>query len=234
MPSNKLTRRRLLAAATVGVSGTLAGCTGDQRSADDQESANHHASESTDRPAEPSDDHESITIRADDTTPFVYQNEDRIPDDTDQAWARSTFHLVDEADADDLVLEVSDAETERVETFLEETDFEAESILVDQRTIDDCYDRFLLATDASADRTDLEYCRTLKPPEESCEPDYEVLEAIFVRLERPYDDAPSGRSSSESMTCPEGVVEADREETNESNVSNAVGRPATLETEAGR
>lgn len=204
MPSTHYSRRQLLAA-----SGTflvaVGGCTGT-----DGTTTEFETDEGPADPSELGDDVDALIVRAADADPFVYPDADAAADDDDDRFQlRSTFHVIDDEDADDLVLETTDEDEGRIRTFLEETAFDAESIVVDQRTIEDCYERHFLGATASADSVRLEYCQALKDPTTPCEADRELMETVFVRLSRPYDDTPTSRQSSESMTCPESVLADD-------------------------
>jgi len=204
MPSTNYSRRTLLAAGGTCLV-AVAGCTGT-----DDTTTEFETDEGPADPSELGDDVDALIVRAADADPFVYPDADAAADDDDDHFQlRSTFHVIDDGDADDLVLETTDEDERRIGTFLEETAFDTESIVVDQRTIEDCYERQFLGATASADSVRLEYCQTLKDPTTPCEADRKLMETVFVRLGRPYDEAPTSRGSSESMTCPETVLADD-------------------------
>ncbi|MEY7849891.1 hypothetical protein AB7C87_11920 [Natrarchaeobius sp. A-rgal3] len=217
MPSSECTRRRLIACGTGCLSALVAGCTGtDTR---ETTSAEHEAREGG-QPS-PSDEYDLLTLRSDDAEAIVYPS-DEPPEDDDEYHAklsrRRPQFIVDADDDADLVIDSPDEPEARA--FIEETDFEFESVVVEQRTIEDCYHRHVLSVQANEDNFRTEFCRSLKSPTTSCEADLEVMEALFFRVQRAYDDPPSSRSSSDSMSCPPTVHDS------------ADGAPETDETSA--
>lgn len=194
MPSTELSRRQLLAASGC-LSAAIAGCTG----VGESETTNHTVTEGGD--PLPSDEYESLTLRSDDEEFFVDTGGDSPEDDgRSLPYERSVEFVLTEDEAAELRIDATDAADAR--TFLEETDFETESVVIEQRSIDDCYRRHVLSVQANPDEFRTQYCRSLKEPTTHCEADRTVVEAIFFRVDRAYDEAPSSRASSESASCP--------------------------------
>ena len=195
MPSTEHSRRQLL----VGVGGCLslaiAGCTG--RDAGTSVEMNE-----SDSPATDSEEYEALTVRADDDSQFVYWDGDEPDEDDDDTATprRGRLFVLEEADVSDLQI---GEDNEAVQAFLGDTDFETESVVVDNRLVEDCYERHVLGVRTEPDQVRVDYCQSLKEPTTPCDADTEVMEAIFIRVGRAYDDAPSGWGSSESMTCPD-------------------------------
>lgn len=200
MPSTSISRRRLLAASGGGLSAALAGCT----AFDGSESISGHSSDGG--TVESTHDYESLFFRSEDDTPVADPSEDVADDANENRGPRylDGFFVVDEDDAASLWLTdtTTAADTDAARAFVEGTDFESESVVVDQRSIDDCYRRHLLGVRAADDEFRTSYCREMKAATEPCEADTTVVEAIFVRVHRPYDEPPSNRGSSETSTCP--------------------------------
>lgn len=195
MPSTDLSRRRLLAAGGC-LSAVVAGCTGIGES----EPATHTVSEGGE--PIPSDEYESLTLRSNDDELFVSDGSDPPDDDPHPRPPKRVLEFVlSEAAASELRIDADDVDADEARAFLESTDFETESIAIDQRTIDDCYRRHVLSVQANPDEFRTQYCRSLKAPTTPCEDDATVVEAIFFRLDRAYDEAPSSRASSESASC---------------------------------
>lgn len=211
MPSRTVPRRRLLAAGSGLLSAAIAGCAGDS-------SSSGTVVESDERGGtfESSHEYESLFVRSDGGNHFIYRNEDDAneaaeAEDEDgyvSPAGRSTLFVLDADDVADLWVDASDADTEAsdIRAFVDETDFETQSIVVEQRTIEDCYDRRLLGVRASDDDFRTQYCRSLKEPTTPCEADKTVMEAIVLRVDRPYDESPSSRGSSESGSCRRPIV----------------------------
>ncbi|AGB37489.1 hypothetical protein [Natronococcus occultus] len=199
MSSSFPSRRQLLAAGSC-LPAVLAGCAGPGES-----STTHNTTDGGEPMA--SDEYDSLTLRADDDVVFVYPNDDP-PDETDESRSRprrNVEFVLSRSAAEDLRIDADGIEDARA--FLEETDFETESVVVEQRPIEDCYRRHVLGVRAEADEFRTRYCRTLRSPTTPCEADRTVMEAIFLRIRRSYDDRPSSRGSSESGSCPESALE---------------------------
>lgn len=198
MPSKFPTRRQLLSASGGGLAVALAGCAGS-----DGHSVSGTATD--DGAFESSHEYETLFVRAADETPVAYPDAETAEDGGDRPERRNpAFFVIDTDEAAALRLTIDGADAADVRDFVDATDFDGESIIVDQRRIDDCYRRRLLAVRANDDSIRTRYCRELKSPTTPCEAEKTVTEAIFVRVHRPYDDHPSTRSSSEGASCPGG------------------------------
>lgn len=198
MPSRFPTRRQLLSASGGSLAVALAGCTGF-----DSHSVSGTATD--DGTFESSHEYETLFVRATDETPVAYPDAEAAEDDRDRPGRQySGFFVTDADEAAALRLTVDGADAADVRDFVDATDFDGESIIVDQRRIDDCYRRRLLAVRANDDSIRTRYCRELKAPTTPCEAETTVAEAIFIRVHRPYDDHPSSRASSEGASCPDG------------------------------
>ncbi|SDR42054.1 hypothetical protein [Natronobacterium texcoconense] len=225
MPSRRdaFSRRRLLAAAT-GATIALAGCVGESESRSN--SASDYGTTEGRRP-ESTHEYESLSVRADDADYFVYRSEDeareaKAEDDVRPSiYRRSRLFVLSEDDADTLWIDpgLGDDENE-IRDFLGETDFETQSVVVHQRTIEDCYERRLLGVQADDDQFRASFCRPLKPPTEPCEADRDRMQATVIRVDRPYDDRPSSGGSSESAACPDSAVAHRVEDDGDENSSS--------------
>lgn len=206
MPSTDRSRRELLSltgsSLAVATGAALAGCAGTHGTAPDDEPDDvaHDVSERPPGRSELEDDDDVLFVRASHADPFVFESEADVPDD-DRAFFRGSFHVVSDEEAADLYVDAPADDADAIEQFVEATDFETQSIFVDQRTIGDCYDRVFLGAEASDGSLRTAYCRSLKSPTTPCAADREVMEAVIVRLGRPYDDPPSSRQSSEHGSC---------------------------------
>lgn len=206
MPSSLRSRRRFLASGAGVLAATLAGCAGDDRGG----SSDRQVDEVSDDPSfESTHEYETLFVRADDDERFVYRTEDEAneareeDDDRSSIYRRSTILVLEDEDATELWVDpdLPDEDDDSIQAFLEETDFATQSVVVLQRSIEDCYDRQLLGVQASDDEFRTSFCRSLKDPMTPCEADRELMEAVFVRVHRPYEDRPSSRGSSEHMSC---------------------------------
>lgn len=202
MPSRDRTRRGLLATASACLGVALAGCYG----TDIGGSSSSHRSR-TDLSGNYSSTHEYEVrfARADTDDPFIFRDEDAAADfeanngdDPRTAPLDSTFFVLDDDAASDLRIETA---ADELRSFVTATDFESESILVQQRSIGDCYYRAVTGVEARDDDFQVHMCRWLKDPTTRCEAGRDVMEAIVLRVARPYGERPSSRGSSESAVC---------------------------------
>lgn len=229
MPSTTVSRRRLLATAGGAFALIGAGCSG---TGGTETTVEHSASDGT--TLESSHEYESIAVRSAENEIFVHRDEEaaEAADDRDgYGSVREQVFVVDDEAATALRIETDERDASEIREFVEATDFENESIVVEQRPIEDCYRRRLLAVRAGDDEFRTEYCQTLKDATTACEAGKELVEAIVIRVHRPYDEAPSSYASSESYACRdarraarygnESVADGD-----ESNESNATGNGA--------
>lgn len=236
MPSSTVSRRRLLAAGSGLLSVAVAGCAGESVSS----GTTAESGESNGESLESSHEYESLFVRSADPSHFIYRTEDDAnetadAEDEDVSLAgRSTMFVLSEDDAAALWIDASDADTREsdIRAFVEETDFETQSVVVEQRTIEDCYDRRLLGVRASDDEFRTQLCRSLKEPTAPCEADETVMEAIVLRVDRPYDESPPSRGSSESGSC-HGPIVARSDGAGSRNDANETrdGTTTTNETE---
>ncbi|SFB99460.1 hypothetical protein SAMN05444422_103407 [Halobiforma haloterrestris] len=207
-PSRSRSRRRLLAAAGGCLATVFAGCAGDGSESTTESSASEGP---PDGGFDSTHEYESLFVRADDPDPFVYRSEDEAEDAQDDetvAHRLSRLFVVDESAAADLWIEpgLADEDESEIRDFLEATDFESQSVVVHQRTIEDCYERRLLGIEARDDEYRARFCQTLKAPMTPCEADRELMEAILVRIDRSYAERPSTSGGSEHMSCPDSTT----------------------------
>jgi len=228
MPSNlgPYSRRQLLAGAS-GLTVALAGCTGSE------ESESSSGSDRTTRRSGSTDEYKSLFVRFTDDDHFVYRNEDEATEaetDTSATYSRSPLFVLSETDAAELWIDpnlAADKERE-LRHFLEATDFESQSIVVLQWTIEDCYERHVMGVRARDDDFETSFCRSLKAPTTTCEADRELMEAIVLRIDRACAERPSSSGSSESASCRGPTIIA--ESSPVGNVTNTTPN-ATVDTE---
>ena len=215
MPSSSdpLSRRRILAGGGGILSLAVAGCAGDDGRGSRSESVSEHRAADGRRTIESTHEYDTLWVRSDDDEQFVYEAEaeaESATTDDDRRYRSrySRLYVLDADDAAALHLETTDADADEIRTFVENTDFDAESVVVEQRPIGDCYRRTLVGVRAEDDDFRTEYCQTLKDATTPCEADREVVEAIVIRVHRPYDERPSSHGSGESHACGDPLLEA--------------------------
>lgn len=202
MPPSRRRTLALLAAASV----PLAGCNGD---------AIDSGSASTPTPTEPADGSRDSdgTGRGDsDLPPYGYLRsnehaavafrEDRPTQDDGPRYPHS--FLVDTQERADEI-EYRDVDgTAAVRAFVDETDFDAATVFVDQRSIPACYRLELCSMTWTETSMDLSLERVPLPYDVACDADAEAVEARFIRIPQPLDreDVTSWGSSTGSGSCP--------------------------------
>lgn len=167
------TRRALLRSAALGVVGALAGCSGGRDP--DAESARRDVSgidsdPTVLKPRNPGG--ESVLLDGSEAT------------DEDEP-ARIGRELVTSAEraAELLVAErVDDADRERVRSFLDETDYDAETVYVARAGVESCQRLVVRSVSWDPGHVEYEYCHELRPPDEACEADTRVVLALLFRL----------------------------------------------------
>ncbi|WP_145973558.1 MULTISPECIES: hypothetical protein [unclassified Natrinema] len=208
MSSTTLSRRRVLAAGGSCLSTAVAGCSGSGGSTSDSETVHD-----TNRVSESTHEYDVLFVRSADNAQFIYPDDAAAQqeDDEDRPLRHDhLFFVIDDDDADTLRIASNGnaVEATEIREFVADTDFETESIVVNQRPIGDCYHRQVLGVQAMDDDLSLQYCRTLKDPMTPCEADTDVMQAVVFRVHRPYEEAPSSRSRSESASCRGSIIVA--------------------------
>ena len=186
------TRRALLGSTALGVVGALAGCSG--------------ASEPEAESVQP---RQSGT----DTDPTVLKirnpDGDRVLVDGtetdgggDPVSVRSELVTTADRAAELLVAEgVADADRERLRSFLDETDFDAETVYVAPAGIESCERLSIDSVSWDPGRVEYEYCRELRPPDEACEAATRVVVALVFRLPVALDGRLTGAGASGRSPC---------------------------------
>ena len=199
MPSNpsRSSRRRLLrsAAALVGAA-AVAGCGGTAES-----SGTAVAEVGTDPPDDAVTDPESVVLRAPPDEPILRE----AGDDTDAGSGDDESEPgVDEwrhslvADAETATsLSVSDVDgAEAARRFLDDTDFDAETVYAERHVVGECYDQRLCWVRWTEDRVETSYARVLRDADVACSADTRVGVTHLIRLPVALDPDQVSRFSS--------------------------------------
>lgn len=166
-------RRALLSAATAAAT-ALAGCSG---------TGTMERDSASDRPAPDGG--------GGDPPPYAYLRHDEPValawfEDDDRSRGDRTRHLdrlvLDSAERVETVTYADVDGAEAVREFVAGTDFETETVLVDQRTVEACYRLELCSVRWSATEVDFDYSRVGLAYDVSCEADAEATEARFLRI----------------------------------------------------
>jgi hypothetical protein len=186
------TRRALLGSAAVGVVGALAGCSG----------ASDPESESVQRRASGTDtDPTVLKPRNPNGEAVLVDGTETDGEDDPISVGRELVTSADRA-AELLVAEgVTDADRDRIRSFLDETDYDAETVYVAPAGIESCERLHVDSVSWDPGRVEYEYCRELRPSDEACEADARVVLTLLFRLPVALDGRITGSGSSGRSPC---------------------------------
>jgi len=227
------TRRRLLTAATTLIGG-VAGCLGSRTVSRSSESSTERSGRRI--PEQAATDPAVLFRRGDaDRPPIRFVDEDGDGDDgngTDgPPWQHDHYtgtKVIDNAATADRLAVDSDAsdraESTDLSTFRSETDFENETLYLENRRLRQCY-RLSLCYISWDTGIETDYGRLLRPYDEPCAVDTRVFESRLIRLPVALDADEINRfgSSTSSSRC---RLERRRTEGNRTSRSNG-SRPST-------
>ncbi|TKX55816.1 hypothetical protein EXE42_02120 [Halorubrum sp. SP3] len=191
------TRRALLGSAALGVAGALAGCLGggagdanDPEAESDRRQVSGTDSDPTVvKPRNP--DGESVLLDGSETNGAG----EPVPIGRELVTSASRANEL-------LVAEgVGDADRERTRTFLDETDYDAETVYVSQGGVRSCQRLVIHSVSWRPGHVEYEYCRELRPPDEACEADAGAALALLFRLPVALDGRLTGSGSSGRTPC---------------------------------
>ncbi|ELZ44671.1 hypothetical protein C463_06922 [Halorubrum californiense DSM 19288] len=186
------TRRALLGSAALGVVGALAGCSG----------ASGPEAESVQPQTRGAETDPTVVKPRNPTGESVLLDGSEANDENEPN--RIGRELVTSAErADELLVAeaVSDADRERVRSFLDETDYDAETVYVSPAGVRSCERLVIHSVSWQPGRVEYEYCSELRPPDEACEADARVALALLFRLPAALDDRLTGSGSSGHSPC---------------------------------
>ncbi|TKX75485.1 hypothetical protein EXE46_03300 [Halorubrum sp. GN11_10-6_MGM] len=186
------TRRALLGSAAAGVVGALAGCSG----------ASDPEAESVQRRASGTDTDPTVLKPRNPNGEAVLVDGAETDGEGDPiSVGRELVTSADRA-AELLVAEgVTDADRDRIRSFLDETDYDAETVYVAPAGIESCERLHIDSVSWNPQRVEYEYCRELRPPDEACETDTRVVLALLFRLPVALDGRITGSGSSGRSPC---------------------------------
>lgn len=172
MRTESLTRRRLLASTTVLCAG-LAGCKGSSHSKN-ASSGSTLANHRTDPPA-------VIVRNTTDQLVVSWDRNDSTDDGNGMHGGSSMVFVTSKSDIDDLSFEPVDG-VEKAKQFMQDTDFDSETIYYVQRPVPDCYKLQVCSVSWSETEVDTEFSRVLRPVDVSCIAGMRIGTAVFIRI----------------------------------------------------
>ncbi|MDG5778719.1 hypothetical protein VB773_20985 [Haloarculaceae archaeon H-GB2-1] len=201
--------RRHSLALVAGAVTSLAGCSG-IASNSGRASSDSPGGEATvtDGPSSgTTTDPETVLIRAHMDRPPVWLNEPGS-DDSGRPTPRPDGHHIEsivldsEARADRLSVD-ADVDSTRVTSFLQATDFEAETVFVETIRVEECFRLDLCRISWQPEKVSTDYTRRNRPWDEQCAVDEQVYEVRIIRISDAIDsdDVSAGSTSIGTGGC---------------------------------
>ncbi|QIO22260.1 hypothetical protein [Haloarcula sp. JP-L23] len=183
------TRRRVLHGAA-GLASALAGCGGLLDGTVESTRETPTAGETTYAGSESAP--ETLGLRADVDRPPVWLS-DADGDDggrpTESEYSsRHTSALVDSPERAERVSVADVPGTDRVGSFLGETDYDSESVYIETHQVEDCFRLELCHVAWNPDEVRTDYALSSRPYDEPCRADEKVYAVRFIRIPAPLDD----------------------------------------------
>lgn len=188
------TRRALLRSLPLGVVGALAGCLGGGAGDPETESTRRNVSGIESDPT-------VLKPRNPDGETVLLDGSEANDEDEPVRIGRELVTSADRADELLVAEDVSDADRERVRSFLDETDYDVETVYVSPASVESCERLVIHSVSWQPGRVEYEYCRELRPPDEACEADTRVVLALLFRLPVALDGRLTGSGASGRSPC---------------------------------
>lgn len=218
------TRRSLLhtasgfAALLTGCNGLLAGSTESTRTA--SESNNSGAPG-----ANGASDPETVVARIDTDRRPVWISDDGNRPTADPQTRRLVSEVIDSDSKANQIAVAADVDRAAIDTFLEDTDFESETIYLQSVIVEECFRLELCQINWGADSISTDYGRRSRPYDDPCDADNELYSVWFIRIPQAIDadDVSSYSSSVGGSPC-------DDERTRTTTVSDRTAPPTATPT----
>lgn len=185
--STHFSRRSFLATTGVFLSGVSAGCTGNSGSSFSSQEVGAGRI-----PSDALDEYEYIHLRNSRAEPII------TIDDTNR---RSRLLLFSESDLDRIEFTENLNGSAEAKELLESTDFTTESVILHQRTVEECYLLHVEYVVARPDQYRIQFCQVLQDVDVACRANVSVMQATLIRIPVAYDDRPSSSGSGRRSTC---------------------------------
>jgi hypothetical protein len=105
---------------------------------------------------------------------------------------------------------VAEEDRSRVRSFLDDTDYETETVFASRAGIRSCYRFRIHSVSWQPGHVEYEYCRELRPPDAACEADTRDAVGLLFRLPTALDSRLTGSGSSGRSPCRRVGTEYDR------------------------
>lgn len=194
--ASSVTRRSFLATSGVVIGGFTAGCTGNSGSSMSSQEIGAGRI-----PSDAVDEYEYIHLRNSRAEPIIT---------VDETNRRSRLLLINESDLERIEFTEDVTGGASAKELLETTDFTTESVILHQRTVEECYLLHLQYVVARPDEYRIQFCQVLRDADVECRADVSVMQATLIRIPVAYDERPSSSGSGRRSTCfdpPEALPE---------------------------
>jgi hypothetical protein len=125
-----------------------------------------------------------VRLRTDtDRAPIWLASEDggERPDRSEERLHISS-EVIDTTDRADRVRVAQGAGRDRVQSLVDATDFESETLYLETNRVDECFELTLCSISWRPDDVQTDYARTIRPYDEACTADKRVYEARLIRI----------------------------------------------------
>lgn len=180
-------RRSFLATSGVILGGVTAGCIGNSGSSFSSQDVGAGRI-----PTDALDEYDYIHLRNSRAEPII------TIDDTNR---RSRLLLFTESDLDRIEFTENLQGSAEAMELLETTDFTSESVILHQRTVEECYLLHVEYVVARPDQYRIQFCQVLRDVDAACRANVSVMQATLFRIPVAYDDRPSSSGSGRRSTC---------------------------------
>ncbi len=190
-------RREFLALGGLSLS-ALAGCSGGAFERTEMQEGEEIVDAPMEPPSEATTDYEirSVRVPGEETAVSI--------GDGDREHSRGLDFVLDRSDVDTLQFDVEPDDSDPIRSFLETTDFDAESVVIHQRPIEECYERRIEYVIAEPDRYRVQFCRRLRDATVPCSAGVAEMEVVLIRVPHAYADRPSRTGRGQRSRCRHG------------------------------
>ncbi|AJF27509.1 hypothetical protein SG26_17175 (plasmid) [Haloarcula sp. CBA1115] len=206
------TRRTLLHSAC-GLATMLAGCSGMFEGSDESTRTASENDGSTAPRAGMESDPAAVVTRVDaDRQPVWLDDGDGRPTESQHSHRLESKIIDTESKADRLAV-AGDVDSSLVETFLDETDFDTETVYVQNVMVEECFRLTLCQVSWTTNSVSTDYGRVSRPYDEPCTAGNKVYAVWFIRIPDTVnaDDISSYSSSIGGSACDSQRVDAEGE-----------------------
>lgn len=174
--------RRALLHSTCGLATMLAGCSGMFEGSDESKRTASENDGSAAPGTGSESDPEAVVTRVNaDRQPVWLDDGDSRPTESRHT-RRLESKIIDTASKADRLAVAEDVDSSLIETFLDGTDFETETVYLQNVMIEECFRLMLCQISWTADKISTDYGRVSRPYDEPCTAGSKVYAVWFIRI----------------------------------------------------